>query len=90
MNETRAKEFIESLKPLQVELGEKSLYDQICPRCGEKNMDKNPMRNALSRYADVYICDACGVEEAIRDMHGNAIPLTQWAVIKKSDKVKNG
>lgn len=83
MNEIEAKEFIEALKPFQIELSEKYSYDQICPRCGEKNMSKNPSRNALSRYADVYICDACGMEEAIRAMKGNEIPLTEWAIVKE-------
>lgn len=83
MNEVEAKEFIEALKPFQIELGEKYAYDQICPRCGENSMNKKPARNAISRYADVYICDACGIEEAIMAMKGNEMPLTEWAVVKE-------
>ena len=36
----------------------------LCPRCGRNTMKKNIHTNALSRYADIYICDACGTEEA--------------------------
>ena len=31
-----------------------------CPRCGRDAMDAKPIRNALSRCADVFICNACG------------------------------
>ena len=37
-------------------------------------------RNALSRRATVYICDACGTEEALEDMLGNRMPLVAWAI----------
>ena len=36
-----------------------------CPRCGKMTMDAESVtRNALSRRATVYICDACGMQEA--------------------------
>lgn len=37
--------------------------------------------NALSRHADVYICDQCGTDEAIRDLTKQTIPLSQWSFI---------
>ena len=37
-----------------------------CPRCGRDTMKENIHTNALSRHADIYICDACGVAEAQR------------------------
>lgn len=37
-------------------------------------------RNALSRRADVYVCDACGMQEAMEDMMGSRTPLTAWAI----------
>lgn len=58
---------------------EKMLYDQqqgwpLCPRCGERMPDKLT-HGALSRHAKgVYICEACGTDEALRD----------WAALYKS------
>ncbi len=73
----QAKELIESLIPLQ-ENGD--VFP--CPRCGHNRMDKKLARNALSRRADVYICSACGTEEAILDMLGKEpLPLNQWAMV---------
>jgi predicted RNA-binding Zn-ribbon protein involved in translation (DUF1610 family) len=52
----------------------------ICPRCG-RNTIKAPLgHNALSRYADLYVCDECGMTEAMLDMMRNPLPLEQWAV----------
>ena len=70
-----AKTLIESLMPMQ-ERGERF----PCPRCGQNRMDENPVRNALSRHADVYICDACGMDEALRDMIGSPLPLNEWSM----------
>ncbi len=50
-----------------------------CPRCGRDAMDENPVRNALSRYADVFICNSCGLNEAALDVMNNPLPLSQWA-----------
>ncbi len=55
-----------------------------CPRCGLDNMDKNPVRNALSRRADCYICDQCGTEEALMDFYKKPpLPLLEWVLIKR-------
>lgn len=35
-----------------------------CPRCGLDTMQYPPVRNALSRLADVYVCPVCGTDEA--------------------------
>ena len=49
---------------------EKMVYDQqqgwpLCPRCGERMPDKLT-HGALSRHANgVYICEACGTDEAL-------------------------
>lgn len=51
-----------------------------CPRCGKYDMSSNPMRNALSRYADIQICDSCGIDEAMRDFAHSPIPITSWAI----------
>lgn len=71
-----AKKLVESLKKLQ-EQGEKF----PCPRCGHGRMDVNPIRNSLSRYADVYICNECGTDEAMMDFAGiDPLPLEEWGM----------
>ena len=58
-----------------------------CPRCGKMSMDTESFtRNALSRRATIYICDACGTQEAIEDMMGSRSPLTVWAIAAAPEK----
>ena len=38
--------------------------------------------NALSRHADIYICDACGTEEALLKFMSNPLPMREWACLK--------
>ena len=52
-----------------------------CPRCGRDDMNEDVHRNALSRHADIYICDQCGTSEAMLDFMTNPLPLTQWDCI---------
>lgn len=40
-----------------------------CPRCGRMTMKDNLNTNALSRRADIYICDRCGTAEALEDFY---------------------
>lgn len=56
----------------------------LCPRCGLDTMSAKVTRNALSRYADIYVCDDCGTTEAYLDMIQNPLPLEQWAVFNAS------
>ena len=51
-----------------------------CPRCGRYRMDSDPIRNALSRHADVQVCNQCGTEEAVADFIHSPMPLTEWAI----------
>ena len=50
-----------------------------CPRCGRDTMKKSIHTNALSRHADIYICDACGTEEALLKFMHNPLPMREWA-----------
>ena len=50
-----------------------------CPRCGRDTMKPDVHTNALSRQADIMICDACGVEEALQAFINSPLPLTEWA-----------
>ena len=58
-----------------------------CPRCGEK-MDGTTLHHALSRRADIYISDDCGMREALEDAGiMEKLPLMKWAAI---DGPQNG
>jgi predicted RNA-binding Zn-ribbon protein involved in translation (DUF1610 family) len=53
-----------------------------CPRCGAYAM-KHPMTtNALSRHADLYICDSCGMAEALLAFMGQTYPMHQWSAFE--------
>ena len=56
--------------------------DHFCPRCGQMTVKDRKATNAWSRHADVYICDACGTDEAMRDWCGKVLPLSEWAIAK--------
>ena len=60
-------------------------YHWPCPRCGRWVMNSDPARNALSRRAQIYICDSCGTSEAIEDFTGKVTPLASWDIAKKAD-----
>lgn len=62
-----------------IKLRQEKCERMSCPRCGNDAMNENPMRNALSRQADVMICDACGQQDAILAMMNNPLPLSLWA-----------
>lgn len=75
-----AKEMLEKLGQMQEDGVAVGLP---CPRCGHDRMDEKPARNSLSRQAKVYICNQCGMEEALLDMAGKEpLPLNQWGMIR--------
>lgn len=62
----------------------------LCPRCGER-MPNKLTHGALSRHANgVYICPACGMDEAIRDWAGNVRPLSEWVLAKSICEIYGG
>ena len=54
----------------------------FCPRCGRMSVKDRLHTNALSRAATIYVCDDCGMDEAIRDYAGKELPLKDWAIAK--------
>lgn len=54
----------------------------LCPRCGMDVMKTPVHTNALSRVADVYICDACGTAEAMLAYMKQERPLNEWAAFQ--------
>lgn len=78
MTEQEANVFVERLLPLQ-----QRRIKMPCPRCGYDLMDsENPARNALSRRANVYVCSACGMQEALEDWTSHVRSITEWAIFK--------
>ena len=53
-----------------------------CSRCGRDTMKENIHTNALSRHADIYICDACGTAEALLKFMSNPLPVAEWAYLR--------
>ena len=53
-----------------------------CPRCGADTMKEPVHTNALSRIADIYICDACGSSEAMLAFMKQQYPLTSWSAFQ--------
>lgn len=54
----------------------------VCPRCGADTMKDPVHTNALSRVADIYICDSCGSAEAMLAFMGQEYPLTSWSAFQ--------
>ena len=54
-----------------------------CPRCGAI-MEGATLRHALSRRADIYISDDCGMREALEDAGITPhMSITEWVAIKE-------
>lgn len=70
---------IATFHDLQTDTSSDRTVTKVCPRCGRNAMDENPLHNALSRHATVYVCNACGMDEAVRDFTHTPLPLEKWA-----------
>lgn len=57
----------------------------MCLRCGSP-LNRRLIVNSLSRYADIYICESCGADEAMRDAFGEPLPLMEWAGLSDPHK----
>lgn len=53
-----------------------------CPRCGAKPDCYDHQQQALSRRANIQVCNHCGNIEAMEDFTGNKSPLVDWAIVK--------
>ena len=53
-----------------------------CMRCGGP-MWESLAENALSRALNVYVCPACGMDEALRDAAGKVLPISEWYAVKQ-------
>ena len=58
--------------------------DCTCPRCGA-SMPGTALHHALSRRADIYVCDLCGTAESLEDAGlMERTPLMQWYAIQQA------
>ena len=73
---TKAKTIIDAFAKKQTD------GTHLCPCCGGMRVKDRLHTNALSRHADVYVCDSCGMDEAVRDMAGATLPLKDWAIAR--------
>lgn len=62
--------------------------ERMCLRCGG-NMDQQLLHNSLSRHADIYICNDCGTDEAMRDISKDPLPLLLWDAVKTGSLVQD-
>ena len=69
-------------KLLDLKAKQQAESETICPRCGCNKLKSPLTHNALSRYADLYVCDECGLTEAGLAMMNNPLPIEQWAVFQ--------
>lgn len=51
-----------------------------CLRCG-KPLNQKLAVNAVSRHADIYICEECGTDEALREAIDEPLPLREWHAV---------
>lgn len=54
----------------------------LCPRCGQDTMKPDLYTNALSRVANIQVCDDCGLTEAKLAFMQAPTLLTQWAALQ--------
>lgn len=76
--EEQALRRIEGLLELQRKIGADAFP---CPRCGHNRMQHKAEENALSRHAAVYICNECGLQEAMLDTQCKELPLMKWGMV---------
>ena len=53
-----------------------------CPRCGAEPDCYDHQQQAISRYAEIMVCNTCGTVEAMEDFLGEKTSLTDWAIVK--------
>lgn len=63
-------------------LGKMRQTGPCCLRCGAKPDCYDHQQQALSRRADIQVCNRCGNIEAMEDFTGNKSPLADWAIVK--------
>lgn len=58
-----------------------------CPRCGCDRMNRDVARNAVSRRADIMVCDICGGVEAVEDATViQPLPVNKWELFEHPER----
>lgn len=65
-----------------------ALGRRTCPRCGKEKLNPNGARNALSRRADIIICDDCGTAEALNDCCGHPDYMSDWWIAGVIEEIR--
>jgi superfamily II helicase len=75
-----AKGVIETYRAIQ----EKSDGSTVppCPRCGMR-MNACLDNNAKSRHEEIFICEKCGEDEALREHRNEILPISEWFAVKE-------
>ena len=58
-------------------------FPMPCPRCGKFNMSMIITKNSLSRQADIYVCEVCGMDEGMRAFRKMILPMFDWWIIRE-------
>ena len=66
---------------IYLKLSNKNGVHLPCPRCGGQMSDVKA-ENALSRHEECYICSNCGAREALLDMSGQKMNLSDWFAVR--------
>ena len=74
---------------LDLKARQESGQHTACPRCGRDTMKEPVHTNAMSRSADLYVCDECGTCEALLAFMKNPMPLEQWACFEPKRPVSD-
>lgn len=73
-----AKEYLKMYLQLQLD----PFVHLPCPRCGKALLNEKIEENPVSRYADVPICEECGIREALLDQNHTQMPLDSWFAVR--------
>lgn len=83
MEDTKAIALLEDLGKIQ---GDGQAGHLPCPRCGRYRMNKPATNNALSKFAHVYVCNECGLDESIRSEPGHEqLPIQLWFWVSRHE-----
>ncbi|ATL71807.1 hypothetical protein CRH09_15500 [Nocardia terpenica] len=62
----------------------RGVVESRCPRCGELMGELPPARSRMKIDRDLFVCSACGTDEALRDAAGfPPIEPSAWPVTER-------
>ena len=85
----KSKDILENIWSMELKK-HKEGRECACLRCGNTLAEKLAY-NSLSRYADVYVCSDCGLDEAIKEFlpdNGHPLNFKEWNIFKSLTKTE--